>query len=834
MTALSVPRPDRGRWLGLFLLAGWLAVVPPLVVGGVSLLAGAPPYLWVQLSLLPPAEPLLPGWAIGLISIGGSLALHLSLFVPVYGISRRPGREFLHLAVRLMIVIALSQALGALAALPLPGDVYLAGPVRAALLRFALVVPFLLVGMGHLEARRRGGRLQAAWRRFGLCRPPDPAVVWLALAAGAVVAWPWVVVGSLGSPSTTAANLLMAVPDALGEELLFRGVALAWLLAALQGEANSRRRAAAGSLLLFVAAQGGAILPAGDWAGLLRFLTALPFGLLALELTIRGGGSIWPAVAVHLIYRWFRLAFVDPRSQEEVLHWLASAWMPLAAGGLGLILWLWRRAGRGLTRSCAPAGAAILAWAVVAILYLAAGAPGFYPDGLFVVMAEQADLGAAASISDPGERRAWVYHTLVETAEASQAALCAELDRRRVRYRPHYLINAVEVLERPGLRHALETQPGVAAVLFQPGMRRYPRTWPLPVVEVATPVEIPWNLRAIGADQVWRRGYTGQGVVVGIADTGVVWDHPALRGTYFGSKADGTQPVHDYAWYDAWGERPAPWDDVGHGTHTLGIVLGKEGEAPVGVAPGAFWIACRAMRHGLGNPGSYLACMEFLFAPFPLAGDPLDDGDPARGAGVVVHAWGCPAEEGCRPGMLRLAAEHLRAAGQMLVASAGNDGPACGSVDVAPALYETVLTVGAITQHDRAAPFSSRGPAASVEGQSLKPDLVAPGEEIVSSVPGGYGRAAGTSAAAPHVAGAVALLWSMDPSLAGDVAATRRLLLQTAYPLKIDAACQGEVRPAGVICGCDGDGWDSVPNQVYGWGRLDVWAAAEAEEYETR
>ena len=120
------------------------------------------------------------------------------------------------------------------------------------------------------------------------------------------------------------------------------------------------------------------------------------------------------------------------------------------------------------------------------------GAPGFHPDGFLIYLDEQADLGPAAAIADPVERRAWAYQALVETAERSQAPLRAELDRRGVSYRPHYLVNMIEVLERPGLRRAMARQPGVASVLFQPGVRPYPRGLPLPNLDPACP-RPAWN-----------------------------------------------------------------------------------------------------------------------------------------------------------------------------------------------------------------------------------------------------------------------------------------------------------------------------------------------------
>ena len=851
MTELAHSRPGFGKWLILLVMAFWLAIVPLSVMAGLSALTESPPDLLVQLELAAPGDPILPDWAIGLLATAVTLALTLVAFVPLYLATRKPRHEFLHTTAVLLIAIALMQALNALASLacyPLPESDLIPrtrdGTFSAAL-RLALVLPFLLLLWGWAEARRQGGSLIRAWRRVGLrlrSMWPNPSALWLALGTGAVIVWPWVLVGSLGSPGTTAANALQALPNALNQEILFRGFAFAWLWRT----ARSRTGAALGSLILFVAAQGGTVLPSGDWGALLRFASALLLGLLTIELTVRAGGSIWPAVAVHFLYDWFHFAFVDPRSDEEIWQWLVQAWMPLAAGGMGLLLWFGRKVAKAVQGKAAPrqsvgglgvsAGFASLAWVFVIVLYLNAGLPGFHPDGFLIFLEKQANLSPAASIADPVGRRAWVYQTLVETAKRSQAPLQAELDRRGVPYRPHYLINAIEVLERPGLRRTFAKELGVASVLFQPGVRPYPHSFKLPEMDVSGPSGAEWNVREVGADRVWELGYAGQGVVVGVADTGAAWDHPALKEAYLGWDATGGGGVsHDYHWYDPWDGRAEPWDDNGHGTHTTGTVVGQDGENKVGLAPGARWIACRNMRHGIGNPGHYLSCMEFLLAPFPLDGDPFHDGDPARGAQVVNNSWGCPRREGCRPDTLRIAVENLRLVGQMMVVSAGNDGPACGTVQDPPAFYDAVVTVGAIVQGDRAARFSSRGPVTVDGSQRPKPDLVAPGVDIRSSVPDGYASLPGTSMAGPHVVGAVALLWSVDPSLIGDVDRTETILIQTAQHLTVDAVCPSRsagptgtgMGEGGTVCGCDGEGPDSVPNQVYGWGQVDVWAAVQ-------
>jgi membrane protease YdiL (CAAX protease family) len=846
MTESSSPRPGCSQWLILLALAGWLALVPLAVTSVLFAINGSPPYVLAQLDLVVSGEPLLPEWAVALLGTALTLGLNLLVVVPLGFAARKRGNEFVSTLAILAAAIALVQALNALSGLACqslaegPSVPVTAGCIATAAMRLALVLPFLLLGLGRIEARHHEGSLLQAWRRVGLRRWLNPSALWLALAAGAVIVWPWVVVGSLGSPGTTAANLLQALPNALNEEIFFRGFALAWLWRA----ARSRRAGAAASLILFVAAQGGTVLPYGDWGALLRFVSALLLGLLLVELTIRAGGSIWPAVIVHFLYDWFHFAFVDPRSLEEVLLWLARGWAPLAAGGLGLLLWLGRKVGetmisppslpqpegrqageRSRSGTVLLAGLAIVAWMGIIALYLTAGVPGFHPDGFLIFLEEQADLGPAAAIADPVERRAFVYESLVETAERSQASLRAELDRRGVPYRPHYLVNMIEVQGRPGLRRAFGRKPGVASVLFQPGVRRYAYPFGIPQMDLTGPQGVEWNVQEVGADRVWELGYTGQGVVVGDADTGVAWDHPALREAYLGW--DGAAADHDYHWYDPWDGRAEPWDDSGHGTHTTGTVVGRDGENQIGLAPGARWIACRNMRQGLGNPGSYVSCMEFLLAPFPLDGDPFHDGDPARGAHVVNNSWGCPPEEGCRPGTLQVAVANLRAAGQTMVVSAGNEGPACGTVEMPPALYDAALTVGATYEGDRAAGFSSRGPVEADGSGRPKPDLVAPGVDIRSAVPGGYAPLPGTSMAGPHVAGAVALLWSADPALIGDVARTETILTETAQRLTVDAVCSSGPAEPGTVCGCGADEPGITPNNVYGWGQVDVWAAVQ-------
>ncbi|MDQ5871837.1 MAG: S8 family serine peptidase, partial [Acidobacteriota bacterium] len=239
------------------------------------------------------------------------------------------------------------------------------------------------------------------------------------------------------------------------------------------------------------------------------------------------------------------------------------------------------------------------------------------------------------------------------------------------------------------------------------------------------------------------------------------------------------------------------------------------GENQIGVAPGARWIGCRNMDRNNGTPGRYAECFEFFLAPMDAnGGNPR----PELGADVINNSWGCPPSEGCTdPNVLRAVIENTRAAGIFVSVSAGNDGSlGCSSVSTVPAFYEASFSVGATTLADTIASFSSRGPVTADGSNRVKPDVVAPGVSVRSSVPPAtYARFSGTSMAAPHVSGAVALLWSAVPSLAGRVPETEEVLRSTAVRLFSDQVCGG-------IPG------SAIPNPVFGWGRIDVAAALAA------
>jgi subtilisin family serine protease len=333
---------------------------------------------------------------------------------------------------------------------------------------------------------------------------------------------------------------------------------------------------------------------------------------------------------------------------------------------------------------------------------------------------------------------------------------------------------------------------------------------------------VAWNIDKIGADNVWALGYTGQGVVIGGQDTGYQWDHPALIHQYRGLNGAGVD--HNHNWHDAIhsgggspcpNNSPEPCDDISnsHGTHTMGIMVGDDGGThQIGVAPGARWIGCRNMDNGVGTPATYAECYQWFIAPTDLSGsNPRPDLAPD----VINNSWSCPLSEGCTdPNVLLSVVEAVRAAGILTTHSAGNSGSNCNTVNTPAAIYQASFTVGATSSSDTIASFSSRGPVTTDGSNRLKPDVVAPGSGILSSIKGGgYGGLSGTSMAAPHVAGLAALLISMEPSLRGNVDELETLIERTALPRTTAQTCGG-------VPG------SNIPNNTYGWGRVDALRAA--------
>lgn len=442
------------------------------------------------------------------------------------------------------------------------------------------------------------------------------------------------------------------------------------------------------------------------------------------------------------------------------------------------------------------------------------------------VFAEQADLSGAKNLRSKTEKGQFVFEKLRSVADRSQARARVFLHEKRAFANSFFVANLMAVKGDISLIKSLAEFPEIARIEPDLEMKLQFFDEKNTVSERGGP---EWGLQKIGADSVWAMGITGQGVTVAGEDTGYDWQHPALRDHYRGW--NGAIADHNYNWHDAIHEisplawdtlnpcglnLQAPCDDNNHGTHTMGTMIGDDGAGnQIGVAPGARWMACRNMERGNGRPSTYIECFQFFLAPTDLAGEKPE---PTRAPHVINNSWYCSESEGCDSTfdakIMQTVIENLQLAGIVVVISNGNAGPNCETTTL-PALFEPSFSVGATRQDDTIAGFSSRGAAFFDGKKMIKPNVSAPGVNVRSSIRNGeYAFFGGTSMAGPHVAGAVALIISANPDLAGQVEVIENIIEQTAVRKFSEQDCSGV--DSGVF-----------PNNIYGWGRIDVFAAVK-------
>lgn len=402
-------------------------------------------------------------------------------------------------------------------------------------------------------------------------------------------------------------------------------------------------------------------------------------------------------------------------------------------------------------------------------------------DGLvpvIVMLREQADLEQLdQAIVRAGigraERRPLVIEELHAVAARNQgpmkAALAAwEADGLVENTRAHWLINAFSFSATPEVLAAVAARGDVERVWLDGTLE--PESYVDEGDAISSPGGVEVGLEAVNARALWDLGYTGQGVIVMNIDTGVDGTHPALRNSFLGAFPGPGDPA---AWFDPIRQEcSAPCDYQEHGTHTMGTMVGLDPATAdtIGVAFGAKWIAAATIDVGAFPSTSYNV------EAFEWALDPVPGSTVRPPADVISCSWRDPAlsfAEECGPdGTYWAAIDAFETAGGAVVFSAGNSGPGTSTITApknrisSPVNIWATGNVNANTAGFPIASSSSRGPS-DCDGVTIKPEAVAPGTSVRSSVPGGYSNFTGTSMASPHVAGVIALLMEAVPWATG-------------------------------------------------------------------
>ncbi|MBC6462684.1 carboxypeptidase regulatory-like domain-containing protein [Actinomadura sp. HBU206391] len=419
----------------------------------------------------------------------------------------------------------------------------------------------------------------------------------------------------------------------------------------------------------------------------------------------------------------------------------------------------------------------------------------------WVYLKSAAGLDTAARATTKAAKGRAVYEAKTRHATTTQAGLRRLLDGMEADYESFWIVNALQVTGDKKLLETVAARPEVARIDADEAI---PLPEPVAGRTEAKVDAVEWNVDRVNAPRVWDElGVRGEGIVVANIDSGVQFDHPAVRDQYRGRNADGTYS-HDYNWFDPAGicDEAAPCDNNDHGTHTMGTMVGDDGGAnKIGVAPGAKWIAAKGCETDRCSQESLLRSGEWIIAPTDL------NGENARAdlaPDIVNNSWG--GDPGFDP-WYKETVDAWIAAGIFPALAGGNEGPDCDTSG-SPGNYTAGYSSGSFNVDNVISDFSSRGPG---EEGELKPNIAAPGEDVRSSIPGGYDVFSGTSMASPHTSATVALMWSAAPTLQGDIDETRRLLDHIA--VDVDATT------------CGGTAAD---NNVFGEGRLDAFAAVSA------
>ena len=362
--------------------------------------------------------------------------------------------------------------------------------------------------------------------------------------------------------------------------------------------------------------------------------------------------------------------------------------------------------------------------------------------------------------------------------------------------KPHWIANIVETEVAVGELADLAARSDVVMIYSVPDVSLIQPEKADKTPPIAAGVET--NLSFINADVAWAAGFTGAGRVICSFDTGVDGNHPALFNNWKGHDGDSAA-----AWFDPRDKESFPHTLTGpsssHGTHVMGILVGHDDVSgdTIGVAPDAKWISAAVIDV---NGASIIDAFEWAANP---DGDPNSIDDLPD---VVNHSWGVD-DIDCQSVFFDMI-DNLEALGIVNIFAAGNEGGAAATIRNPANRALDSLDCFAVGNVKSTLPLtvstnSSRGPS-DCDNVSIKPNVVAPGYAIRSSIPNNsYTWLSGTSMSAPHVSGLVALLRQKNPNATVDE--IKNAILTTAA-----------------------DHGHSLPDNDYGWGLIDCMAALTA------
>jgi serine protease AprX len=381
---------------------------------------------------------------------------------------------------------------------------------------------------------------------------------------------------------------------------------------------------------------------------------------------------------------------------------------------------------------------------------------------VILTLNDRVDLSAFKDL-DRQTSRTGIIKALKSKADVSQQSVRALLASRNVKnIRQLWLINGMAFNANSSVIRELANRPDVDSI-------RLDQSLETPAVNAGVTAAPEWNLGAIHVPEVWSLGYSGAGMVVANIDTGVDVQHPDLGGKWRGGQN---------SWYDPHGEHTTPYDHLGHGTQTMGIMVGGEtGGTSIGVAPGAQWIAAKLFNDaGQAQWSDIHMSFQWLLDP---------DGDPntADMPHVVNASWGLIGSANQCVLEFNDDIHILKLANIAVVFSGGNEGPA-SQTSVSPANNPDGFAIGAVDDTLTLANFSSRGAGACDGG--IYPRISAPGVNINTADLsfGGlplYASVSGTSFAAPHVSGTITLLLNAFPN--ASIASLESALQQSSLDL---------------------------------------------------